>query len=166
MAVVAGSLNLHPVQAIAASECVCAREGLRELRGLWGGCAVELWPCVGKLLMAAGSQVHLCNDAVVREAFIGRLKCIFKRTRAGYCTPTPTMSPSLPPPFPPPCSLRASPAASEAIAAGKLLTPAGTLPVYVLLHTRVTPATLELRCKTADPGLTSAMLAGIAAKLK
>ena len=56
-------------------------------------------------------------------------------------------------------------AASEAIAAGRLLTPAGSPPVHVLLHTRVSPASLELRCKTPDAGLSAAILAGIAARL-
>lgn len=60
-------------------------------------------------------------------------------------------------------------ATSEGIAAGRLLTPAGTPPVFILLHTRVNPGGsggLELRCKTADLGMTQAMLAGFAAKLK
>jgi hypothetical protein len=44
-------------------------------------------------------------------------------------------------------------------------TPAGSPPVHVLLHTRVSPATLELRVKTADAGRSAAILAGIAARL-
>lgn len=57
-------------------------------------------------------------------------------------------------------------ATSEAIAAGRLLTPAGTPPVHVLLHTRVSAAALELRVKTADAGLSAALLAGITARLR
>lgn len=63
-------------------------------------------------------------------------------------------------------SLTSFSAASEAIAAGRLLTPAGTPPVHVLLHTRVSAAGLELRVKTADAGLSAALLAGITARLR
>jgi hypothetical protein len=55
------------------------------------------------------------------------------------------------------------PAASEAIAAGRLQ---GAPNAFVLLHARVTPAALECRIKSADAGLTAAFAAAVAARMR
>jgi hypothetical protein len=148
MALVGPALNLHPVQAIAASECRAnymrtrrplfapsrARAG-SERPGGAGGAGVGS-------RFASRSALEACGPPHLRPFFV-----ILHYSTLLHAP-------------------RCARAASEAIAAGKLLTPPGSPAVPVLLHTRVSSATLELRCKTADAGLTAAILAGIAARLR
>ena len=58
------------------------------------------------------------------------------------------------------------PSASEAIAACQLALPPSAPKHYVLLHMRVTPASLEVRVKAATPALAAAVAAAAQVRLK